>query len=130
MEASLTVKVPTKTIANPNKNKGGKDMSWISNFLEEDNKNSSLADKELALDMLTSSKADIAMLSKAVSEAANPQLRQILTNQLNSCINDHFQISDLAVQKGWYNAFASPGQQIKQDLQEAEAIVNPKQQQE
>jgi similar to spore coat protein len=105
-------------------------MSWISNFLEEDNKNSSLADKELALDMLTSSKADIAMLSKAVAEAANPQLRQILTNQLNSCINDHFQISDLAVQKGWYNAFASPGQQIKQDLQEADAIVNPKQQQE
>jgi similar to spore coat protein len=105
-------------------------MSWISNFLEEDNKNNSLADKELAQDMLTSSKADIDMLSKAVAEAANPQLRQILTNQLNSCINDHFQISDLSVQKGWYNAFASPGQQIKQDLQEADAIVNPKQQQE
>jgi similar to spore coat protein len=104
-------------------------MSWISSFLSDGENGGSLADKELALDMLTTSKADITMLSKSVAEAANPQLRQILTNQLNACINDHFQLSDLAVQKNWYNAFASPGQQIKQDLQEADAIINPKQDQ-
>lgn len=106
-------------------------MSWLNNIIGEDSNsnNNSLADKELALDMLTTSKADITMLSKAVAEAANPQLRQILTNQLNACINDHFQISDLAVQKGWYNAFASPGQQIKQDMQEADQLVNANQQQ-
>jgi similar to spore coat protein len=75
-----------------------------------------------------SSKNDITMLSKAVTESVNPQLRQILTTQLNICINDHFQLSDLAVQKGWYNAFASPGQQIKQDLQEAESLMKQNQQ--
>jgi similar to spore coat protein len=93
----------------------------------DDNNNNSLQDKELALDLLASSKNDIAMLSKAITETANPQLRQMLTNQLNACINDHFQLSDLAIQKNWYNAFASPGQQIKQDLQEAEKLINQNQ---
>jgi similar to spore coat protein len=105
-------------------------MSWLSNFLDEDSNNnkSSLADKELALDLLTTSKNDITMLSKAITEAANPQLRQILTNQLNASINDHFTLSDMAIQKGWYNAFASPGQQIKQDLQEAQQVLQQKNQ--
>ncbi|MCM0648279.1 spore coat protein [Clostridium swellfunianum] len=104
-------------------------MSWFSNILsDEDNSSSSLGDKEMASDMLMASKADITALAKAVTEAANPQLRQILTNQLNSCINDHFQLSDLAIQKGWYNAFASPGQQIKQDMQEAQNLINQDQQ--
>jgi similar to spore coat protein len=99
-------------------------MSWINNLIGEDNENSFMPDKELAADLLLSSKNDITMLSKAVTETANLQLRQILTNQLNACINEHFQLSDLAIQKGWYNAFASPGQQIKQDLQEAQNLMN------
>jgi similar to spore coat protein len=99
-------------------------MSWINNLLGEDNKSSSMLDKDLATELLMSSKNDIVLLSKAVTETANPQLRQILTNQLNACINEHFQLSDLANQKGWYNAFASPGQQIKQDLQEAQNLMN------
>ena len=103
-------------------------MSGINNILGEDNKSGSMQDKDLAADLLMSSKNDITMLSKAVTESANPQLRQILANQLNACINDHFQLSDLAVQKGWYNAFASPGQQIKQDLQEAQNLMNQDQQ--
>lgn len=104
-------------------------MSWLNNILGEDNNESSMPDKELAVDLLIASKNDITMLSKAITESANPQLRQILTNQLNSCINDHFQLSDLAIQKGWYNAFASPGQQIKQDLQEAQNLINQNQDQ-
>lgn len=99
-------------------------MSWLNNFLSEDDQNDkSLQDKEIALDLLLGSKNDIAMLSKAAAEAASPKLRQILTNQLNSCINDHFKLADIAIQKGWYNAYASPGQQIKQDMQEAQQIL-------
>lgn len=101
-------------------------MSWLNNFLGEDN-NSSLSDKDLALNMLNDSKSDITMLSKAVTETINPQLRQILTNQLNACINNHFTLSDMAIQKGWYNAYANPGQQIKKDMQEAQNILNGQQ---
>ena len=103
-------------------------MSWINNLIGEDNKDSSKPDRDLALDLLMTSKNDITMLSKALTESANPQLRQILANQLNTCINDHFKLSDLATEKGWYNAFASPGQQIKQDLQEAQNLMNQNQQ--
>jgi similar to spore coat protein len=111
-------------------NIGGMSMSWLNNFLGEDanNNNNSMPDKYLALELLTTSKNDITLLSKAITETVNPQLRQILTNQLNACINDHFQLSDLATQKGWYNAFTSPGQQIKQDLQEAQNLNNQNQQ--
>lgn len=106
-------------------------MSWLNNFLGEEennnNDNSALEDRELALDMLTASKNDITMLSKSITETTNAELRRTLTNQLNACINDHFQLADMAIQKGWYNAFASPGQQIKQDMQEAQNIINQQQ---
>lgn len=103
-------------------------MSWLNNFLgEEDNKNNSLGDKDLALDLLNASKVDISMLSKAVTETTNPELRQIITNQLNACINDHFRLSDYAISKKWYDAYANPGQQIKQDLQEAQNILSQQQ---
>lgn len=102
-------------------------MSWLNNFLSDDesgNSNGKLSDKELALDMLKNSKNDITILSRAVSETMNPQLRQMLTNQLNACINDHFKLSDMAVQKGWYNAYSNPGQQIRQDMQEAQNLLS------
>lgn len=102
-------------------------MSWLNNFLGEDNGNNPLGDKELALDMLNASKGDIAMLGKAVTETVNPELRQLITNQLNACINDHFKLADYAIQKNWYNAYANPGQQIKQDLEEAQNILSKKQ---
>jgi similar to spore coat protein len=105
-------------------------MSWINNILgNESDNNSKLADKELAMDMLTTSKADITMLSSALTETSSPQLRATLTNQLNACINEHFKLADMAAQKGWYTPYASPGQQIKQDLQEAQNILNNQNQQ-
>jgi len=73
--------------------------------------------------MLNTSKGDISLLTKAITEAANPQLRTMLTNQLNACINDHFKLVDIAAQKNWYNPYTSPGQQIKQDLQEADNLL-------
>jgi len=104
-------------------------MSWLNNFLGEDDnsKNNPLGDKELALDMINASKEDIQMLSKAAVETLNPELRQLITNQLNSCINDYFKLIDYAVQKNWYNAYATPGNQIKQDLQDAQNILNNQQ---
>jgi similar to spore coat protein len=107
-----------------------KEMSWINNFLNDDNNDdknnntSALADKEIALDMLTTSKADISMLSKAITETINPQLRQILSNQINSSINNHFNLSDLVIQKGWYKPYENPITLVKQDVQEVQTMSN------
>lgn len=99
-------------------------MTWISNILGNENK-SSLSDKEYALEFINTSKEDIKMLSKCITEASNAELRKILTNQLNTSINDYFKLSDLANQKGFYNAFAAPSSQIQQDIQEAKNLQNP-----
>ncbi|WP_461613233.1 spore coat protein [Clostridium sp. Marseille-QA1073] len=80
-------------------------------------------DKDIALSALTASKADISSLSKAIPEATNPQLRQMLTSQLNSCINDHFKLSDMAISKGWYPAYATPEEQLKNDLTKADKVI-------
>lgn len=95
-------------------------MSWLNNFLSDNKK---LSDKDIIIELLNSSKRDISMFSKAVTEAANPLLRTILTNQLNVCISDHFRLSDIAASKNWYNPFTSPGQLIKQDLQETDSLL-------
>lgn len=99
-------------------------MSWLNNILSDEEGTNCLGDKYTALDRLNTSKNDIIMLSKAITEATNPQLRQILTNHLNCCINEHFLLSDMTIQKGWYEALVSPGQQIKSDLQEVQNLLN------
>jgi len=99
-------------------------MTWISNILGNENKGT-LNDKDYALEFLNTSKVDIGMLSKSVTEAFNAELRKVFTNQLNASINDYFKLSDLANQKGFYNALATPSSQIQQDIQEAKNLQNP-----
>ncbi|WP_246582641.1 spore coat protein [Clostridium mobile] len=79
-------------------------------------------DKDIALDALAASKTDISLLSKVIPETTNHQLRQMLTNQLNSCINDHFKLSDMVISKGWYPAYATPQDQLKNDLNKVDEI--------
>lgn len=100
-------------------------MTWINNILGNGNENT-LNDKDYALQLLSTSKEDIEMLSKCVTEASNAELRKIFTNQLNSSINDYFKLADLANQKGFYNALASPSSQIKQDIQDANNLQQQK----
>lgn len=105
-------------------------MSWLNNLMGDNNEGSNkLVDKDIALDMLNTSKGDINLLSRAITEASNPELRTLLTNQLNACINEHFKLSDISAQKNWYNPHTSPGQMIKQDLQEAQNVLQSQNQQ-
>jgi len=63
------------------------------------------------------------MDDKVIWKVTNPQLRQMLTSQLNSCINDHFKLSDMAISKGWYPAYATPEEQLKNDLTKADKVI-------
>lgn len=113
-------------------------MSWLDNILgessdnnssnnSEDNKGS-LNDKDITLDMLAGSKFRIEALAKTITETINPQLRQMLTGQLNMNINEHFRLSDIAVNKQWYNAQATPQEQVQQDVKDAESLSQSQQQ--
>lgn len=75
-----------------------------------------LTEKDIALDLMTSSKAGITTLTKVLTETTNSQLRNTLMNELTTCVNSHHRLSDIAISKGWYNAYATPDEQLQQDL--------------
>lgn len=78
--------------------------------------NASLTEKDVALDLMTSSKSTIATLAKVVAETTNPLLRKTLKDELTTCINSHHRLSDIAISKGWYNAYENPQQQLQSEL--------------
>ena len=82
-----------------------------------------LSDKEIALDMLATSKATVTSLAKTLTETTNPQIRDTLRNQLTACLNSHYRLSDISIAKGWYNAYAEPHQQLKQNLSEVTQVT-------
>jgi similar to spore coat protein len=82
-----------------------------------------LNDKDIAFDMLKDSKFGLTGLTMALAECTNPQLRQMLSAQLNNCINEHHRLSDIAINKNWYQAYADPMQQVQTDLQDTQPIM-------
>lgn len=80
------------------------------------NQNNKLTEKDIALDLITSSKATVTTLAKVLTETTNSQLRDTLRGQLTACVNSHYRLSDIAINKGWYNAHQDPQQQLQQDL--------------
>lgn len=91
-------------------------MGVFDSIFEESNNSETLSDKDIALDALNTSKTEIFMISKTITETTNPQIRQLLTAHLNSCINDHFKLSDMSLNKGWYPAYSSPQDQLNIDI--------------
>jgi similar to spore coat protein len=85
--------------------------------------NMSLSDKDIAFDMLKDSKFGLTGLTMALAETTNPQLRQMLGAQLNNCVVSHHKLSDIALNKGWYQAYASPMQQMQTDIQDARTAI-------
>ncbi len=80
--------------------------------------NSTLNDSTIGSDMLKDSKFAVFSLAKAVTETAHPQLRQLLTNQLMTSVQQHHQLADLVSTKDWYKPFLAPQQQVGEDLQQ------------
>jgi similar to spore coat protein len=62
-----------------------------------------ITDQVIATDLLLAAKSGIIMYSVAVSETIQPELREVLTEQLNMAINLHAQVSDFMLAKGYYN---------------------------
>ncbi|CUU50608.1 spore coat protein [Clostridium beijerinckii] len=89
----------------------------------DQNKNNSLSEKDIALDLITSSKATITTLAKVLTETTNSELRDTLKGQLTACVNSHYRLSDIAVNKGWYNANQDPQQQLQTELSSIGSIT-------
>lgn len=85
--------------------------------------NVSLTDKDIASDMLKDSKFSVTSVARAATESTNPQVREIVSRQLNACVNMHYQLSDLMIRKDWYPAYDSPGHQLQSQMKEAQRLT-------
>jgi similar to spore coat protein len=88
-----------------------------------DQNNTNLTEKDIALDLITSSKATITTLAKVLTETTNSELRDTLKNQLTACVNSHYRLSDIAVTKGWYNAYEDPQKQLQNELSTIGSVI-------
>lgn len=83
-----------------------------------------ISDAVVANDMLASGKLGALTLTMATLEAATPELRQVFHEGLNQCLADHARVWAIAQDRGWYKAFASPGEQLKLETKMSEAAAN------
>lgn len=95
-------------------------MGFFENFSGND---TTLSDKDIAFDMLKDSKFGLTSLAMTLAETTNPQLRQILTTQWNGCVTSHHKLSDLAVNKDWYQAYATPSQQVQASMEDLQDTI-------
>ena len=107
--------------SNNNTQNDSNNNKQINNNNKSNNNNEN--DKDIAMDMLITSKSTVTALAKVLTEATNPQIRETLRNTLTASINSHYRLSDIALAKGWYNAYADPQQQLQQILSEAQQIT-------
>ncbi|WP_055105735.1 spore coat protein [Paenibacillus ihumii] len=82
-----------------------------------------MTDQVVASDLLIAAKSGIKNYAAALSEAATPEVRNVLCDQLSKAVNLHEQIFNYMRDNGYYNAY-DPDQQIQMDVQNADKALN------
>lgn len=62
-----------------------------------------LVDATMSLGFLLNAKSGVRNCAIALTEAASPEVRTVLKNQLNDAIIMHEEISNLMIEKGWFH---------------------------
>lgn len=83
-----------------------------------------VTDQVIASDMLAAGKLGCVSLTLATLEAATPELRRLFQESLNECLNDHERLYRLTQERGWYQAYASPEQQLQLELRLSEPAAS------
>ncbi|AST90223.1 spore coat protein [Sutcliffiella cohnii] len=60
-----------------------------------------MADSAIAVDLLLSIKTGIRYYAVTLTETANPELRNVLYNQMERAIDLHSEVTELMLEKGW-----------------------------
>jgi similar to spore coat protein len=81
-----------------------------------------LADSAFAMDFLLAVKSGIRNYSFAITETANPELRNVLTKQMEVAMDLHIEVSQLMIKKGWLHPYDFK-EQFPIDLKAAETAV-------
>lgn len=81
-----------------------------------------MTDQVIATDFLISSKASVRNTAFALTEAASPEVRAVLREQLHSAIKTHARITDYMMRKGTYHPY-SLEEQIATDMKITETAL-------
>lgn len=87
-----------------------------------------LSEQIIAADFLNGIKSGIKSMATALTEAASPEVRQVLRNHLNDALNVHEQFTNYMQSKNWYDAY-NIEKQIQMDLQNAQTTLTIQSQQ-
>ena len=78
-----------------------------------------LADQDILDDMIAQEKYLIDSYSSFIPEATCPQLRQVLSDNLNGCCTSQYAVFDKMSQLGWYPIKNASQQEIDEALQKS-----------
>ncbi|MEV5026582.1 spore coat protein [Paenibacillus sp. LPE1-1-1.1] len=82
-----------------------------------------MSDQIIASDYLISIKSGVRNYAMAVTEAGTPEIKAVLTVQLDEMINMHEQIMSYMIDRGWYHPWHM-NEQIQLDLQNIQTALN------
>jgi similar to spore coat protein len=81
-----------------------------------------MTDQVIATDFLISSKAGIRNYAVAITEAATPELRTALREQLRTAVETHEKITNYMIAKGYYHPHEL-SEQLQVDLTAADTAI-------
>ncbi|HHY60642.1 MAG TPA: spore coat protein [Clostridia bacterium] len=81
-------------------------------------------DRVIANDALMGLKGGAVAYLGAILESATPEVRRMYSEYLTQLIMAHEAMTALAVKKGWYQPYLSPGEQLQATYQQAEWVLN------
>lgn len=82
-----------------------------------------LTDQIIAMDLLINAKSGVRNYAMAVTECASPEIRAVLTKQLNEAIDAHERIATYMIERGLYHPF-DVQEQIQLNLQNMQTALN------
>lgn len=76
-------------------------------------------DQAAATDLLLAAKSGVRNCAYAITEAASPNVRQALSQQLQQSVNFHEQVANYMIDKGYYHPY-NLNEQLQVDQQAAQ----------
>jgi similar to spore coat protein len=82
-----------------------------------------LTDEVIAMDFLITAKSGVRNYAMAVTECATPEIKSVLTRQLDEAIATHEKITSYMMSRGLYHPY-NVNEQIQLDLQNIQTAMN------
>ncbi|MGG4393503.1 spore coat protein [Paenibacillus thiaminolyticus] len=82
-----------------------------------------ISDQVIATDMLITAKAGVRNLAVALTEAATPEVRNVLKQHLDTAIQTHENLTAYMMNKGYYHPY-NVQEQLQVDMKSADTSLN------